>query len=177
MSAQAEKHPVVRTESQSHAGPVWLWLFPLATTVHNLEESIWLPAWLGRQPMSGIVWSPWTFRSLTVVLTMAAWWLTAWAWKRPAGHKAWYLTLGYAGIMGLNVIFPHALLTIKLRDLVPGTVSAGLLMLPTMTYVIFQALQQKYIAVQGLLRSMAAVGGGLIGTLWCVAYFSGGISF
>jgi hypothetical protein len=60
---------------------------------------------------------------------------------------------------------------------VPGVFSAGLLMLPAMTYVVFRVLQQRYISVRGFFWSMLAVGGGLMGALWCVAYFSGDINF
>jgi hypothetical protein len=83
------------------------WLFPIATTLHNLEEAVWLPAWSASTRGTRFhppVGAP-EFRFALAVLTILAFAVTALAVRRP---ERWlHPALGYAGAMFLNVFFPQ----------------------------------------------------------------------
>ena len=53
------------------------WIFPAAVTVHNLEEAIWLPGWVGKHSAE-LPWhiTPLYFRIALFVLTAAAYLVT-----------------------------------------------------------------------------------------------------
>jgi hypothetical protein len=50
----------------------WQWLFPVAITLHNLEEAVWLPAWSNRAGKWHRPVSPSAFRFAAAVLAALA---------------------------------------------------------------------------------------------------------
>jgi hypothetical protein len=117
-----------------------IWIFPIAVTLHNLEEAIWLPGWsqerAGRwhQPVG-----PQSFRIAVSVLTLIAFLLAAWTHIRGSGSLGYYLLLAYALGQGLNVFFPHVLGTIATRTYMPGLLSGILFVLPAASVLLFRA--------------------------------------
>jgi hypothetical protein len=120
--------------------PSSLWLFPIALTLHNLEEAIWLPGWSasagGFHPPVGAA----EFRLTLGVLTAAAWWLTGMALRRggrwlDAFHAA-------SAMMLLNVVFPHLLATVALGRYAPGLGTALVCILPVSATLLRRAFRE-----------------------------------
>jgi len=99
-----------------------VWFLPLAFTLHNVEEWIWMPGWSGglfQSPVSGTA-----FRFALVVLTLAGWGIAFLASRSRAEGPAVYAAVALAAIMLLNVVFPHVLATLVLQRYAPGVVTA-----------------------------------------------------
>jgi Protein of unknown function with HXXEE motif len=123
-------------------------LFVLVVAIHNLEEALWLPAWSQRAGRRHITVGAREFRFAVAVLTAAA---AAAAWLAYSGGRGSigaYLLSGYALAMLLNVIFPHVLATLVLREYTPGTLTALLLNLPVCALLLEHALREQYVETQ-----------------------------
>lgn len=96
-----------------------MWLFPLAVTLHNLEECLWLPDWSRHTP-----WWPQVdaaeFRFALVVLTLLAYLTAFWGLSRGPGSVGAYLHAGYMLAMLLNAFVPHLVVTLVTRRPMPG---------------------------------------------------------
>src|ERR1700676_402645 len=100
------------------------WLFPIAVTLHNSEEALWLPAWWVRHakevpvhPGAG------AFRFAVAVLTLAAFVVTYLS-ERKGKETVWaYLMFGYIVAMLANVFIPHIPASLVFRSYTPGVVT------------------------------------------------------
>jgi hypothetical protein len=140
-----------------------IWLFPIATTAHNLEEAIWLPGWSqhpGRlhRPVAAT-----EFYFAVAVLTIAAW-LATWLAARRGGRWR-YIAAGYWIAMLLNVIFPHAVVTVLERGYTPGIATALLLNLPVDLYLLCSALRDRWVRARTLALAGALVSVTLLGSI------------
>lgn len=103
-----------------------MWLFPVATSLHNLEEALTMPSW-SLAHGQGLV-SEGGFRFALIVLTALAWLTTALAARR--GGRWERANEGYQGAMLANVLLPHLFGAILLGGYVPGLLTALCLSLP-----------------------------------------------
>jgi len=91
------------------------WLFPIAITVHNLEEATWLSGW----SQNVVRWHPPVGRYelwfAVGVLTALAYVLMALSIRHGKRSLATYLFVGYAFAMLLNVIMPHLISSLFLH--------------------------------------------------------------
>ena len=120
------------------------WLFPVAVTLHNAEEAIWLPSWVARHSAQ----LPWhvpavPFRLALAALTAIAYMLTLLSRKRGLESGWTYAFLGYVVAMFLNVFVPHVPATILFRGYTPGVVTAVVLNLPVTALLLARAFQQR----------------------------------
>jgi len=124
----------------------WLWLFPVAITIHNIEEAIWLPAWSMQHALKfQRPVGKFEFRFAVLVLTVAAYLL---AWLSVAGGAqslATYLYCSYICAMFLNV-FTHLLAAIVTKRYAPGLATALLLNLPVTAFLLWLAIRNNYVA-------------------------------
>ncbi len=126
-------------------------LFPLAITLHNLEEAIWMPEWsqtAGRwhRPVEKI---PFAFAVL--VLTLLAYlfaYLGLMGGKQSIGI---YLLSGYAFLMLFNVFVPHLIGAIWLKKYVPGVVTGLVLNLPVCSLLLIFVLAEGFVSPWPLL--------------------------
>jgi len=123
-----------------------LWLFPIALTLHNVEEAIWLPGWSKR----AVIWhkpvTPRRFRVVVVVLTVLAFavtWLSAISGKQTVWT---YLAFGYMATVLANVLIPHVALTVALRSYMPGVATAVALNLPVLSLLMVLAIRNGYVS-------------------------------
>jgi len=122
------------------------WSFPVAVTLHNLEEAIWLPGWAARHNVH-VPWpvAPAQFRFVLIVLTLAAWVVT-WFSVRFVRRRVWvYLFVGYTFLVFLNVWVPHVPASIVFRAYTPGVVTAVLLNLPVTGILLMRVLRERLI--------------------------------
>ena len=121
------------------------WLFPIAITIHNLEEAIWLPGFVAAH-RTDLPWSvdPGQFRFALVVLTTAAWVVTYLSW-RTGPQTVWaYLLFGYIVAMLVNVFVPHIPAAIMFQGYAPGVVTAVLVNLPVLALLTRLAIKDRH---------------------------------
>jgi hypothetical protein len=123
------------------------WLFPIAVTLHNAEEAIWMPRW--RAPLlEDVVGSPpgpAEIRAALVVFTVAAFAVTYLS-ARHGPESIWaYLTFGYIVAMLANVFVPHVPASIVFRGYAPGVVTAVLINLPVMSVLVNGMLREGWV--------------------------------
>lgn len=121
------------------------WLFPVAITLHNIEEAIWLPAWSKSAGRWHRPVDPSVFRFAVAVLTALAFVVTLWSAMGGPGSVGTYLLTGYALGMLLNVLFPHLLATVALRSYMPGLATSLLLNLPVTVLLLRRAFGEGHV--------------------------------
>jgi len=148
------------------------WSFPIAVTLHNLEEAVWLPAWAAAHA-SVLPWqpSPGRFRIMAAGLTLAAYGIT-WLSLKAGLRSFWtYLFVAYTFAMFLNILVPHLAGTIVFRSYTPGVVSAVLINLPITTVLLVRVLQERIVhtwAVATLVFGVPLIVAGVVGILFAV---------
>jgi hypothetical protein len=121
-------------------------LFPVAVTLHNLEEAVLLPQWsqnAGRwhPPVEKI-----PFRFAVLILTLFAYVFTYVGIRGGKQSIGVYLLSGYALVMGVNVFFPHLLAAIWLGQYVPGLATGLIFNLPVCSALLFFVLKNGYVS-------------------------------
>lgn len=123
------------------------WLFPIAVTLHNSEEAVWLPNWLVQHsrevPMQP---DPGAFRFAAALLIVAAYVVTYLSGRRGKETPWAYLMFGYIVAMLANVFIPHVPATLMLRSYTPGVVTAVLINLPVMSLLAIQAVRERWVS-------------------------------
>lgn len=137
---------------------VSLWLFfPIAITLHNLEEAIWLPAWTKHakqfhKPIESNV-----FYFAVIFVTILAYLSTFLAIAFPSSWLWKYIFHGFLGAMILNTIFPHLVSTIILRRYSPGLITGLFLLLPINSIILYQSVMLGHIKLTDLMISILVV--------------------
>ena len=117
-------------------------LFLLGLTLHNIEEAIWLLSWSRyakkfHEPVGSN-----EFIFAAIIVTIMGYLLTAVDLIiGTPGDLINYIYLGFIGMMGANVIFPHLLATVVLKKYAPGLLTGILLNLPFSIIIIYCHLQ------------------------------------
>jgi hypothetical protein len=121
------------------------WLFPVAVTLHNLEEAIWLPAWSNHAGKWHRPVSPFAFRFAAAVFTAMAFTVTIWSALAGPESAGTYLLTGFALAMLLNVLAPHLLASVVMRRYMPGLGTAIALNLPVTVMLLRSAFAEGYV--------------------------------
>jgi hypothetical protein len=102
-----------------------LWLFPIAVTLHNAEEAIWMPGWDAGHLAHLRVRPPGAAEILTalVMFTVAAFTVT-------------YMSA---------VVVPHVPAAIVFHGYAPGVVTAVLINLPVMSILVIRMLREGWV--------------------------------
>jgi hypothetical protein len=123
------------------------WLFPVAVTLHNGEEALFMPSWdlnhksqLPLHPSAAAIWAA------LLVLTAAAYVITALSAKRGPQSTPAYLLFGSITAMLLNVFLPHIPAAIVFKGYAPGVITAVLINLPLMSILLFLALREHWVS-------------------------------
>ncbi len=119
--------------------PIWVF-FPIAITLHNIEEAIWLPKWSQHAKRFHKPVEPNEFFFAVLVVTILAYLSTflavafpsVWLWRR--------IFIGFLGAMILNTFVPHLLATIMLRRYSPGLLTGLFLLIPINSTILYQAI-------------------------------------
>ena len=135
-----------------------LWIFfPLAISLHNLEEAIWLPGWskyAGKfhQPVEAN-----EFYFAVICVTVLAYLATFLAVAFPTEGPWKYIFYGFLGTMILNAFLSHFAATVALRRYSPGLLTGLFLLVPINTIILYQAVVASDIQWPALLLSTIAV--------------------
>lgn len=138
------------------------WAFPVAITLHNAEEALWLPGWSERAGLWKTPVSAGVFRWVATILTVFAFVVTGLS-VGSGRQTVWtYLTFGYMVAMLANVLIPHAAASIMLRSYTPGLVTAVALNLPVLSLLVMLALKEGYVSGARAMAYSAGVTGLLL---------------
>ena len=110
------------------------WLLPLAVTIHNAEEAIWLPAFRSRHGWNSISAAP--FRTGAFLVALLAFAVTYATLQNRRNRAASWLFHAFCWIMLLNVLW-HVGACFYFRAYAPGVITAVVLVLPITMYLIF----------------------------------------
>ena len=123
------------------------WLFPIAVTLHNGEEAIWMPGWTARHAGELPVHPPGAMeiRVALFALTVAAWIVTYLSARKGAGTVWAYLLFGGIVAMLVNVFVPHLPATVLFHGYTPGVVTAVLINLQVMSWLAWLAVQEGWV--------------------------------
>lgn len=136
---------------------VWLWLFPVAETLHNVEEAIGLPAWMEKLPNGypQIGWREFAFA--TVIITLLVY-LATWIGfhARPQSRWLHFFSAVAAGV-GFNVFIPHLAGTLVTGSYMPGLASGLALNVPIAFILLRHLLKKRYISLTPLFLWFIAI--------------------
>ena len=110
------------------------WLLPIAVTLHNAEEAIWLPEFRAHHGWNSI--TPSQFRLAALMVAFLALAVTFAAIQNNRSRTASIVFYMFCWIMLLNV-FWHVGASFFFRAYAPGSVTAVVLVLPVTLYLIF----------------------------------------
>ncbi len=117
-------------------------IFLLGFTIHNIEESIWLPEWSKHAKKFHEPVERNQFIFGVIIVTIIGYLVTvAEIIDNTPGSIFTYIYLGFIGMMGLNTILPHLAATILLKKYAPGLITALLLNLPLSIIIIARYIE------------------------------------
>jgi hypothetical protein len=137
-------------------------LFLLGFTLHNLEESLWLPEWskYAERFHKPVKRNPFIFAVIVITIFGYLITLADILVDQPEG-MVHYIYLGFIGMMGLNAIFPHLAATVMLKKYAPGLLTGLLLNLPIsliiITHSITQGVNIFYLVIAVVLVAVATL--------------------
>jgi len=124
------------------------WLFPIAVTLHNSEEAVWMPGWTSKNRIRLPFTPPGDveLRFALVVATGAAF-AVAHLSRRHGKQSFWaYIFFGYVVTMLVNVFVPHVPATLLYRMYTPGVITAVFVNLPVMSLLAFMAVRENWVS-------------------------------
>jgi hypothetical protein len=123
----------------------WIfWAFPVAFTIHNIEEAIWLPAF---SQSAGKYHKPvrrFEFVFALIVITLFAAVITFLFYLSGKHSVACYLFFSFNFGMLINVFIPHLVATIALKKYCPGLLTGILFLTPTTIYLLLYGYNNGY---------------------------------
>jgi len=135
------------------------WLFPIAVTLHNCEEAIWMPRWASQHDVRLPFPRPQAdeIHFALVVLTVAAFAVTYLS-QRKGKQSFWaYLMFGSIVAVLVNVFVPHVPATFVYRGYTPGVVTAVFVNLPLMSILCLKAVRESWVSGAKAVASAIAV--------------------
>lgn len=145
-----------------------LLLFPLAITLHNIEEALWLPQWsenVGRfhRPVEKN-----EFQFAILVITALAYLATFLLLVFPDAAVTRWFFYGFLSAMIINTLFPHLVATIFLRKYAPGLLTGLLLNIPINATLIYRGVSKNLITFPAVIGATVVVGLVLLALLPCL---------
>lgn len=140
-------------------------IFPIAITLHNLEEAVWLPQWsqLATRYHKPVNKSEFHFALLCVTLLAYLASFMFLFFDEVEILKCFYF--GFVGAMILNAIAPHLIATIVLKRYAPGVITGMLINVPCFSLLIIFGVRENVISPFEVIISTAFVGGAMLASL------------
>ena len=146
-----------------------VWLFPISLTLHNLEESVWLPRWSQHAGMWESPVGATEFRIAAALLAILAYLVTYWSLRTGKESMGTYVMTGFVFAMLLNVIY-HVGATIGLHEYAPGVVTAVLVILPVMAYLLRRTFRERWVTWPRALLACTIVPLSILALIQCLFF-------
>ena len=122
------------------------WLFPFAVALHNTEEAFQMPGWVAAHNRQLPVHpGPAKIQIALLVLTAATFVITFLSARNGKLSASAYVLFGFVAAMLLNVLAPHIPAMVFFHGYTPGTVTAILINLPLMSFLLLKALRERWV--------------------------------
>ena len=124
--------------------PWFFWLFPIAFTIHNIEEALWLPAFSKSAGKFHKPVNSFEFAFALIILTLLSIIITFLFFQNGKQSLYCYLYFAFNFGMLLNVFYPHLIATVVLKKYCPGLITGILFLVPTTTYILIYGYLNQY---------------------------------
>jgi len=124
--------------------PWFYWLFPIAFTIHNIEEAFWLPAFSKSAGKFHKPVNTFEFVFALIIITLISILITILFYIYGKESLACYLFFAFNFGMLLNVFYPHLFATILLKKYCPGLITGIIFLLPTSVYILIYGYNNRY---------------------------------
>jgi hypothetical protein len=140
-------------------------IFPIAITLHNIEEALWLPQWsqFAKRYHRQVGRNEFYFALICVTLIAYLSSFLFLFFNEVVILR--YIYFGFVGAMILNAIFPHLIATIVLKRYAPGVITGILMNVPCLSFLIIIAIKENVISTFEVIISTAIVGGTILVSL------------
>ncbi|MFZ2538734.1 MAG: HXXEE domain-containing protein [Oscillospiraceae bacterium] len=136
-----------------------LWLATLLLVVHNVEEFMTMPPFISRhgQDLPTLIrkataMSSEQFSVALIIVTLFAFLFTFWGSNSEANGTGMFLAITTQIILLINAV-QHIIASIWLGIYTPGVLTAIILYLPLLSYLILRALKEGYISKKLIIYS------------------------
>jgi len=137
---------------------LYLLLFLLAFTLHNVEEFVWLPNWFKRYKSLERK----EFGISVIFVTLLSYIAVLLYFYHPLNAVFTFVVVGFVGGMIINVFLPHILESIKTKSYMPGLATGVFLLLPVNSYTLFLFMKNGisifYVSVASLVIGICLIG-------------------
>ncbi|KGR78269.1 HXXEE domain-containing protein [Ureibacillus sinduriensis] len=137
---------------------IYVLLFCVAITLHNIEEAIWLPKWSQQSSKFQKPVTSKQFHFAVIVITILAYLSAISYLYSPDTKLIKWIFIGFLGSMIVNAIFPHLLATVFMGKYAPGLLTGLLLNIPINSLVLYQMFNGNFIIWNELILSTLVVG-------------------
>ncbi len=135
-----------------------LLFFPLAITLHNIEEALWLPQWSHHASKYHKPVEKNEFHFALIIITTLAYLVTFFRIILPDFVFISWMFYGFLGAMMINAIFPHLVATVALQKYAPGLFTGIFLIIPINSTLIYRAVDIGFITITEVAIATVAVG-------------------
>jgi hypothetical protein len=134
-------------------------IFPLAITLHNIEEALWLPAWSRHASRFHKPVEKNEFYFALICVTLLAYLSSFLYIFFNSILIVKYVYFGFVSAMVINAIFPHLAATIVLKRYAPGLITGIFLIIPCNSLILYFAVNTGIITVSEIIISTVFTGG------------------
>ena len=135
-----------------------LLFFPLAITLHNIEEALWLPQWSKHAARFHPPVEKREFHFALIIITAFAYLATFLTLLFPDSIYITRMFYGFLGAMIINAFFPHLVATIVLKRYAPGLFTGLFLIIPINSILIYRAVIIGFITITEIVITTIALG-------------------
>jgi hypothetical protein len=137
-------------------------LLPFAFLLHNFEEILGIEEWLKKIPLPvDPIVSTKQFAIAAVIFTIIGFLATFSKIFFKTDKKYDFLMTAFAGMIFLNVFFPHLIATIAYGTYAPGVLTAVFINLPLTLYIFFANIKTENLTLNQTVNFIII--GGLVG--------------
>ncbi len=135
-----------------------LLFFPLAITLHNIEEALWLPQWSRHASKYHKPVEKSEFHFALIIITALAYLVTFFRVIIPDVVFISWVFYGFLGVMIINAVFPHLIATIALKKYAPGLLTGLFLIIPINSILIYRAIDIGFITITEVIVATTVMG-------------------
>ncbi|NWJ52203.1 MAG: HXXEE domain-containing protein [Bacteroidetes bacterium] len=148
-------------------------LLPFAFLLHNIEEGYGMEEW--GKPIPSPIHTTVTTQQFIIAVTLftVLGFIVIFVKSFYKSDKQFnYVATGFAGMLFLNVFFPHLIGTISFSRYVPGVITALFINLPLTAYILFKTFTINKLNLKEIVIS--SVIGALIGIMLVFIFLEAG---